>query len=106
LPTIAKITNGASAQKALDYALGKNQELHNKTEQWLKDNNLQRDVNLQNTRAVALGVTNGIFAESAKEQFKTVRNMYDQRQSKTPYTYGVLDEIRKEYVKLCRQLQK
>jgi len=82
LPTIAKITNGASAQKALDYALGKNQELHNKTEQWLKDNNLQRDVNLQNTRAVALGVTNGIFAESAKEQFKTVRNMYDQRQSK------------------------
>jgi len=22
------------------------------------------------------------------------------------YTYGVLDEIRKEYVKLCRQLQK
>lgn len=82
MPTIAKITNGASAQKAIDYALGKEKPLHNNSEKWLDKNDLHRDEPLKDTRAIAVGGTNGVFGDSAKEQFETTRRIYDQTQKK------------------------
>ncbi|MGY5271445.1 relaxase/mobilization nuclease domain-containing protein [Lactiplantibacillus plantarum] len=78
MATIAKITNGASAASALNYALGKDKELHNDTKQWLKDNRLERPPELTNCRAVAVGGTNGIDISIANEQFKIVQQAFNQ----------------------------
>ena len=55
MATIAKISNGASAASALNYALGQDRPMHEKTEQWLQDHQLERPVELTNCRAVAVG---------------------------------------------------
>ena len=78
MATIAKITNGASAAIALNYALGKDKELHNDTKQWLEDNRLERPPELTNCRAVAVGGTNGIDISIANEQFKIVQQAFNQ----------------------------
>lgn len=78
MATIAKITNGASAASALNYALGKDKELHNDTKQWLEDNRLERPPELTNCRAVAVGGTNGIDISIANEQFKVVQQAFNQ----------------------------
>lgn len=78
MATIAKITNGASAASALNYALGKDKELHNDTKQWLEDNCLERPPELTNCRAVAVGGTNGIDISIANEQFKIVQQAFNQ----------------------------
>lgn len=78
MATIAKITNGASASSALNYALGKDKELHNDTKQWLEDNRLERPPELTNCRAVAVGGTNGIDISIANEQFKVVQQAFNQ----------------------------
>jgi hypothetical protein len=78
MATIAKITNGASAASALNYALGKDKELHNDTKQWLEDNRLERPPELTNYRAVAVGGTNGIDISIANEQFKIVQQAFNQ----------------------------
>jgi hypothetical protein len=78
MATIAKITNGASAASALNYALGKDKELHNDTKQWLEDNRLERPPELTNCRAVAVGGTNGIDISIANEQFKIVQQVFNQ----------------------------
>ena len=78
MATIAKITNGASASSALNYALGKDKELHNDTKQWLEDNRLERPPELTNCRAVAVGGTNGIDISIANEQFKIVQQAFNQ----------------------------
>ncbi|WP_369670692.1 relaxase/mobilization nuclease domain-containing protein [Enterococcus faecium] len=78
MATIAKITNGASASSALNYALGKDKELHNDTKQWLEDNRLERPPELTNCRAVAVGGTNGIDISIANEQFKVVQQVFNQ----------------------------
>ena len=78
MATIAKITNGASAASALNYALGKDKELHNDTKQWLEDNRLERPPELTNCRAVAVGGTNGIDISIANEQFKIVQQAFNQ----------------------------
>ena len=78
MATIAKITNGASADSALNYALGKDKELHNDTKQWLEDNRLERPPELTNCRAVAVGGTNGIDISIANEQFKIVQQAFNQ----------------------------
>ncbi|TQB38770.1 relaxase, partial [Enterococcus faecalis] len=54
MATIAKISNGASAASALNYALGQDRPMHEKTEQWLQDHQLERPVELTNCRAVAV----------------------------------------------------
>lgn len=82
MATIAKVTNGASSASALNYALGKSKEMHEDTEKWLKDNDLQKQVGLENYRAVAIGGTNGIMPEIAKEQFKATQKMYGQDKRK------------------------
>ena len=48
MATIAKISNGASAASALNYALGQDTPMHEKTEQWLQDHQLVPNV-LNNT---------------------------------------------------------
>ena len=78
MATIAKITNGASAASALDYALGKDKPLHEHTERWLEENRLERLDALKDCRAVAVGGTNGIDPVIAKEQFKAVRQAFNQ----------------------------
>lgn len=78
MATIAKVSNGASASSALNYALGKDKELHNDTNQWLEDNHLERPPELANCRAVAVGGTNGIDPFIAKEQFKVVQQAFNQ----------------------------
>ena len=78
MATIAKISNGASASSALNYALGKDKELHNNTNQWLEDNHLERPPELANCRAVAVGGTNGIDPIIAKDQFKAVQRVFNQ----------------------------
>lgn len=78
MATIAKISNGASAASALNYALGQDRPMHEKTEQWLQDNQLERPVELINCRAVAVGGTNGIDPFIAKEQFHVIRQLHNQ----------------------------
>lgn len=78
MATIAKITNGASAASALDYALGKDKPLHEHTERWLEENRLERLDALKDCRAVAVGGTNGIDPVIAKEQFKAVQQAFNQ----------------------------
>ena len=78
MATIAKISNGASAASALNYALGQDRPMHEKTEQWLQDHQLERPVELTNCRAVAVGGTNGIDPFIAKEQFDVVRQLHNQ----------------------------
>lgn len=78
MATIAKISNGARASSALNYALGQDRPMHEKTEQWLQDNQLERPVELANCRAVAIGGTNGIDPFIAKEQFDVVRQLHNQ----------------------------
>jgi len=82
MATIAKISNGASAASALNYALGKDKPMHEKTETWLKEHNLTRPLELTGCRAVAVGGTNGIDPFIAKEQFETIRELYDQKKEK------------------------
>ena len=79
MATIAKVTNGASAASALDYALGKDKPLHEHTERWLEENRLERLDALKDCRAVAVGGTNGIDPVIAKEQFKAVRQAFNQK---------------------------
>lgn len=92
MATIAKISNGASAVSALNYALGKDKPMHEKTEKWLKENELKRPLELKNCRAVSVGGTNGIDPFIAKEQFETVRELYTQNKEKkpSPENYAVL----------------
>lgn len=78
MATIAKISNGASAASALNYALGQDRPMHEKTEQWLQDHQLERPVELTNCRAVAVGGTNGIDPFIAKEQFDVIRQLHNQ----------------------------
>lgn len=78
MATIAKVTNGASAASALDYALGKDKPLHEHTERWLEENRLERLDALKDCRAVAVGGTNGIDPVIAKEQFKAVQQAFSQ----------------------------
>jgi len=78
MATIAKISNGASASSALNYALGQDRPMHEKTEQWLQDNQLERPEELTNCRAVAVGGTNGIDPFIAKEQFDVIRQLHHQ----------------------------
>ncbi|MBU7478911.1 relaxase/mobilization nuclease domain-containing protein [Lactiplantibacillus pentosus] len=78
MATIAKITNGASAASALNYALGKDQPMHEDTERWLEEHQLARPDQLKDCRAVAVGGTNGIDPTIAKEQFKTVQQAFNQ----------------------------
>ena len=78
MATIAKISNGASAASAINYALGHDRPMHEKTEQWLQDNQLERPVELVKCRAVAVGGTNGIDPFIAKEQFDVVRQLHNQ----------------------------
>lgn len=78
MATIAKVTNGASAASALDYALGKDKPLHEHTERWLEENRLERLDTLKDCRAVAVGGTNGIDPVIAKEQFKAVQQAFNQ----------------------------
>lgn len=78
MATIAKVTNGASAASALDYALGKDKPLHEHTERWLEENRLERLDALKDCRAVAVGGTNGIDPVIAKEQFKAVQQTFNQ----------------------------
>jgi len=82
MATIAKVTNGASSTSSLNYALGKNKDMHEDTEKWLKENDLQKQPEFENYRAVAMGGTNGIMPEYAKDQFRTVQQMYGQSQRK------------------------
>lgn len=82
MPTIAKISSGASASSALNYALGKNKGMHNDTERWLDDHDLKQPEALQNCRAVAVGGTNGVMPEIAPEQFKLTREAYNQTQQR------------------------
>lgn len=78
MATIAKVTNGASAASALDYALGKDKPLHEHTERWLEENRLERLDALKDCRAVAVGGINGIDPVIAKEQFKAVQQAFNQ----------------------------
>lgn len=78
MATIAKVTNGASAASALDYALGKDKPLHEHTERWLEESQLERLDALKDCRAVAVGGTNGIDPVIAKEQFKAVQQAFNQ----------------------------
>lgn len=78
MATIAKISNGASAASAINYALGHDRPMHEKTEQWLQDNQLERPVELAKCRAVAVGGTNGIDPFIAKEQFDVIRQLHNQ----------------------------
>ena len=78
MATIAKVTNGASAASALDYALGKDKPLHEHTERWLEENRLERLDALKDCRAIAVGGTNGIDPIIAKEQFKAVQQAFNQ----------------------------
>lgn len=78
MATIAKVTNGASAASALDYALGKDKPLHEHTERWLEENRLERLDALKDCRAVAVGGINGIDPVIAKEQFKAVQQAFSQ----------------------------
>ena len=82
MPTIAKISSGASASSALNYALGKNKGMHNDTERWLDDHDLKQPEALQNCRAIAVGGTNGVMPEIAPEQFKLTREAYNQTQQR------------------------
>ncbi|MGL9862172.1 hypothetical protein IGJ67_003076 [Enterococcus sp. MSG4989] len=82
MATIAKITSGANASSALNYALGKDQPMHEQTERWLLENNLQRPPELADCRAVAIGGTNGIDPFIAKEQFEVIRKIHNQTQEK------------------------
>ena len=76
--TIAKVSDGASASSALNYALGKGKAMHNDTERWLEEQQLVRPDELKDCRAVAVGGTNGIDPVIAKEQFKAVRQAFGQ----------------------------
>ncbi len=78
MATNAKISNGARAASAINYALGHDRPMHEKTEQWLQDNQLERPVELAKCRAVAVGGTNGIDPFIAKEQFDVVRQLHNQ----------------------------
>lgn len=78
MATIAKISNGASASSALNYALGQDRPIHEETEKWLKENLLERPQELENCRAVAVGGTNGIDPFIAKEQFEVIRQLHNQ----------------------------
>lgn len=82
MPTIAKISSGASASSALNYALGQDKGLHNDTKHWLDDHDLKQPEALQNCRAVAVGGTNGVMPEIAPEQFKLTREAYNQTQQR------------------------
>ena len=82
MPTIAKISSGASASSAVNYALGKHKGMHNDTERWLDDHDLKQPEALQNCRAVAVGGTNGVMPEIAPEQFKLTREAYNQTQQR------------------------
>ena len=78
MATIAKVTNGASAASALNYALGKGQPMGHDTDCWLEEHQLERLDTLDNDRAVAVGGTNGIDPAIAKEQFKAVQKAFNQ----------------------------
>lgn len=78
MATIAKISNGASAASAINYALGQDKPMHEKTEKWLREHQLERSEELSNCRAVAVGGTNGIDPFIAKEQFDVVRQLHNQ----------------------------
>lgn len=80
MATIAKVTTGASASSALNYALGQDKAMHNDTERWLEEHQLERPDDLKNCRAVAVGGTNGIDPMIAKEQFKAVQQAFNQTQ--------------------------
>lgn len=74
MPTVAKISTGASSGSALDYAKGEGVTLHHDTEQWLQEQGLKAP----KQRAVAEGGTNGIDPEIAKTQFDLTKQTYDQ----------------------------
>jgi hypothetical protein len=78
MATIAKITNGASAASALNYALGKGKAMHHDTERWLEEQQLVHPDGLKDCRAIAVGGTNGIDPIIAKEQFKAVQQAFNQ----------------------------
>lgn len=52
--------------------------MHEHTERWLEENRLERLDALKDCRAVAVGGTNGIDPVIAKEQFKAVRQAFNQ----------------------------
>lgn len=80
MATIAKITSGSNASSALNYALGKDQPMHEQTERWLEEYDLHRPPELVNCRAVAVGGTNGIDPFIAKDQFAVIREIHNQTQ--------------------------
>ncbi|MFG5501575.1 relaxase/mobilization nuclease domain-containing protein [Enterococcus faecalis] len=82
MATIAKITSGANASSALNYALGKDQPMHEQTERWLEEHNLQRPPELANCRAVAIGGTNGVDPLIANDQFAVIRELHHQTQER------------------------
>lgn len=82
MATIAKITSGANASSALNYALGKDQPMHEQTERWLEEHDLHRPPELATCRAVAVGGTNGIDPFIAKEQFAVIREIHNQTQER------------------------
>lgn len=82
MATIAKITSGANASSALNYALGKDQSMHEQTERWLEEQDLHRPTALTDCRAVAVGGTNGIDPLIAKDQFAVIREIHNQTQER------------------------
>lgn len=78
MATIAKISTGASASSALNYALGKNRSMHEQTERWLHEHGLTRAPEFAHCRAVSAGGTNGIDPFIAVEQFSAVQELYHQ----------------------------
>ncbi|MDK1727323.1 relaxase/mobilization nuclease domain-containing protein [Dellaglioa algida] len=82
MATIAKISNGANASSALNYALGENKAMHESTEKWLNKNQLEKSKILEQYRAVAIGGTNGIDPRIASDQFEVIRDLYNQTKEK------------------------
>lgn len=82
MATIAKITSGANASSALNYALGKDQPMHEQTERWLEKHDLHRPPELTTCRAMAIGGTNGIDPFIAKDQFAVIREIHNQTQER------------------------
>src|SRR5699024_8083743 len=82
MATIAKVSNAASATFALGYGLGENTPLHHDTKSWLADHDLAQPAELENCRAVVVGGTNGIDPLIANEQFRAVRQLFQQTQKR------------------------
>lgn len=78
MATIAKMSSGKSAAGSINYALGKDKELKANTDKWFEDHHLERPY--PDYRAVAMGGTNGIDPEIAKEQFAATRSLFNQDQ--------------------------